>query len=216
MIFGIKQNKKTKTFTVPGSWQELTFGQVVQIVAEQTRDGFNELSLLSILTGVDRETLGGSKNHKQFSTMMSVVAQWYNDMPELSKGKPERIEIDGLFYDVPKGFDECVTISQRMEIERIFRESINEKLEVEVMPDVLAVIFQPIIDESPFDTDELEKTKDKLLGANGIDLTRIGSFFLRESVKALQRGRKDLVADTTETKRTRGLRSFLSSATSRR
>lgn len=170
------ENGKRQTKIVPTKWEELSLAQLVKVSAI-SHD--NVLELFCIITGIPTSVPENSRD-KSLERNIWQVVEFIGNPPNWKELKPlKRLFLNGVYRLVPEKFSNLM-IGQKIMIAQCVR-----KVEdmIEQMPRILAIIFQPVIDNGKFESKRIDKLAGEMLEVNGIEGYAIASsFFLRSKI----------------------------------
>jgi hypothetical protein len=181
-----KDKKKIK-LSAPTSWDELTLEQLIQIETMKKND---VLKLFCILTGLDMSIAENSKDKNLEAAVWQIVNFIANPPDWDSLAIPPIFQIGKEFAKTPLKYS-SLTVGQNILISQTI---LNVEDLVTKIPEVLAIIFQPIIDKGEFDSKRLEEIKEEVKKSNGLGAFAIGRFFFQNTKLIKAVGIKDLKA----------------------
>jgi len=156
----------------PSSWYELTLKQLIQI---ENTDKTDLVALFSILTGLTIEFAANSKDKKLEGYLWSTI-QFVTVAPDWKGLKPpKKLTLGDNQYKIPTDFRDLM-LGQKILIAGEFQE---EEDIINKMPLLLAIIFQPILDDGKFKDKRIPKVIELMEGGSGLELYAIASFFFR-------------------------------------
>lgn len=166
------QEGKKLEVTAPNSYYELPLDMFIRIEKEGKQD---VMKLFSILSGVNLKVAENCTDKKLERAVWEVVAFLSKPFDFAALDKPEKIEIDGQIYDVPKKL-ESLMIGQKIMIAQIVK-SVEDM--VNQMPKIMAVLMMPAYNKGEFDSDKIDELAGKLLNSNALSCYAITKgFFL--------------------------------------
>lgn len=195
---------------VPSSYSELTVGQFFKL-RDQAKDG---IDMLAILTHQTREYWAEQVDIDKISVLMESL-DWVKNIPNFASFlRPDRIEILGTWYDIPKGLG-LHTLDQHYCFEDLIMKS-NTMNDIDIIPQALAIYFQPLIDKSKFDRDRLPAIEELITTCRIEEAFPVASFFLLKYKKYSQRKQKHYTTNLLRKKEELALIDSISTASLQR
>lgn len=173
----IKYQGKKHMVNFPSGWDEITFRQLVSLRQDSTGEVGR---LLEILTGIERQAW--MNMHIGITGTIAGLLEWVSQKIDwYSLPVPKTIRIGEKKYKVP--FDLGLkTFGQKITLEAKVQKAMEEKRDLfEIMPDVMAIYFQPLVDDAPFNDERVEEIKDLFYDCPAVHVFPIAAFFLRNS-----------------------------------
>lgn len=173
----VKYQGKKHLVNFPSGWDELTFRQ---LAALRKQEGNDTGHLLEILTGIERNgwlnmPSGIAGTLARLLDWVQTPLNWYQLIP------PKAIKIGEKEYQVPKDLG-LKTFGQKITLETKVQKMLEQKKDLfEIMPDAMAIYFQPIVDGGNFDDQKAEDMRELFYDCPAIHVFPIASFFLRTS-----------------------------------
>lgn len=182
----VKYQGKKRLVAFPAGWDELTFRQFLEIRQFEPEHGGTP-RLLEILTGIEREAW--LNMHAGIAGTLSSLLEWVDTPPNYDVPAPTSIKIGDKTYSVPRDLG-METFGQKITLESKVQKYEEAKGDLfELMPDAMAIYFQPIVDEGPFDDRKAELLKEVFYNCRAVDVYPIASFFLRSAKDSVASGR---------------------------
>ena len=173
-----------KEFNLPTSYGELSHRQYMDLL--NLKDPNDFIGILSILSGLHREDWELCQDSMIDIAIMPHIS-FLNELFDKEYILPDTIEIDGVRYKLP-GTIEVNTFGQKLALQRCIANAEKKGLaEIEVYPYVVALYMQPIVTESEYNEDKVEKLEEKIRDCRIDEVFPIASFFLLNSVRSLQK-----------------------------
>ena len=171
----IKFKFNNATIEAPDSWPEVK----VEIFVNPHFLSRDSLSLLSVMTGIDRTTLANSTADIT-PALLKMVAFLEAEPQGWKEHPPAKFTLMGV---------EC-TVPQDIELERVgqkimFQDAMSKnKFIYEGIPDAIAIYMQPQLNNGVFDDAMLPEIRAEVMKLRIIDVFPIANFFL-DSWRAL-------------------------------
>ena len=167
--FNVNTDKGKLKITAPSSWEELTVKQLILI---KSVDSDDLIQLFSIVTGIEFDRLNNSKDAKLEAHLYQTI-EFLLESPEWEKIKaPRRYNLGGKLYEVPD--ISKATLGQNVMLSNTIA---NSKDFIGLLPKVIAIYFQPVIDGS-FNRHRIPEVEELVLNSAALDAYGVGSFFL--------------------------------------
>lgn len=166
-------------FELPTRWGELTFEQFYKL---QNSDG-SFLSLIEILTGIDKKVWQNSDDLMIKEKLLPYL-EWMSGEFDLQNYIiPDYLIFSGKKYPCPKDINKC-TAGQKWHLEDALQNRPEGMSDIQLLPIALAVYFQPLINESEYDSDKVDALVPEMNKLKLEDGWGIASFFLLNFVKS--------------------------------
>lgn len=173
----ITTNKGKVEALLKSSWSEITLKELLSI---NTTADDNPIRLLSIISGVDFDSLAESSDENLQNELYDLIAFLY-EQPDWKKiTRPSHLVIGGKPYKVPN--IEKETLGQKVMLDQLVTQGTSL---ISVIPQALAVYFQPIID-GKWDHKRLKEVEELIMETPCLHSHAIAGFFL-SSPKNLMR-----------------------------
>lgn len=174
----VKYQGKKRIVDFPTGWDDLTFGQFLAIRQyDDERDGAGRL--LEILSGVEKEAW--MNMHAGVGGTIASLLEWTTTPHNFDVPPGKKITIDGKDYRVPHDLG-MHAYGQKLTLETKVAKAMEENRDLfEIMPDAMAIYFQPIIQDAPFNDQKAEELKDVFNKCRAAEVYPIASFFLKSS-----------------------------------
>jgi hypothetical protein len=173
-----------KEFNLPTSYGELTYSQYDALLKLPESDDF--IGILSILSGLPREDWELCQDSMVDIAIMPHIS-FLNELFDNQYILPDTIEIEGKRYQLP-GTIEVNTFGQKLSLQRAIARAEKQGLqEMEIYPYIVALYMQPIVTESEYSEEKVEKLQEKIKHCRINEVFPIASFFLLNSVRSLQK-----------------------------
>ena len=162
-------------FTCPESWEEVTVGQYIKMESEDWQ-GDDVIKLLSILSGETLQELDNLKDVKQLTDALEELTKFtMNKPPEWDKLKGSKyIVLGGKKLIVPTDI-EGKRLGQKIMLSQIMRGGDLVKM----IPQAMAIYFQPEYDNSNFNRDRLPKIEQLINEMPIVEAYPVVRFFFR-------------------------------------
>lgn len=165
-----KTDRGLMSLDIAERWEELTLDQLIQVEKKGTLD---PLEMFSILTGMDLIFLDNQKESLEGEVFDMIqplfrAASGHGDHP-----RPARLWMGGKAYEVPR--PDKATLGQSILFMNMAE---NAKDLYDLVPDMLAIYFQPLLHGGTFDRHRLKEAKESILKAPGMDCLAVFTFFL--------------------------------------
>jgi hypothetical protein len=158
--------------TYPDSWDEITLDQFMKIEKLGIAD---PLTLFSILAGVELDFASGLDQELEPLVWDSVYFL-FGESPDWKEAKcPKMFIIDGKPYAIPK--IEKQTLGQSVMVTQLVN---NSETLFEVIPEMLAIYFQPLVTGGKFDREKIDIVRQSILKSTAVDCMGVANFFLRK------------------------------------
>lgn len=141
-------------FNLPTSYDELTFRQFFAM--REVKDDDN-IGFLAAISGLEREAWEQCSDI-DIATKIYVFLEWMKEPFQVEQFTPDKIKINGKYYDRPKGLGASVygQIEHiKSEYKKLDREGKND---YEGFPMLLAIIMQPVVTGQKYNYDLAYKT----------------------------------------------------------
>ncbi len=168
--FTFKHEGKSLHVDAPDRWSEVT---VAHFINPHFLSG-DSISLLSALSGIERNTLLNSKEDIAGQLMrmvgfLSIDAEGFN-----IKGLPKTFRLRGVECLVPKDI-ELERVGQKIMLQDAM---VKHKFIYSAIPEAIAIYLQPSLNEGVFDDAQLEDLIEEVKLLKIVDVYPIASFFL--------------------------------------
>lgn len=164
----ITTDQGKETILVPTKYEELTLRQLLALQSV----GSDPMKMFCALTGLEISTADNSKVDEE---VVYTIIAFLQDEPNWKELKhPKHLVIEGKPYKVPSIVKE--TLGQAIMLSQLIN---NSDSMVDVIPEALAIYFQPSIDKSKFDRERLPEIKKMILDSYAIESYATAHFFLR-------------------------------------
>lgn len=180
----IEIKKSNRVFYIPDNWLEVKLKHLINLEVWKG-DETDPVGLLACFMDIDPEIIANSR--REYWTELLTVLSFVFEPPKWDTLKmADTIDLDNKIIKVPKKlelerFGQMVLAAQYME--GIKEDSENIKL----IPDVMAVYLQPLID-GKFSRTRLDYTKRIILEMPAIKAVPIGRFFFLKLLKSRNYG----------------------------
>ena len=165
-----KTDKGLMTFDIAERWDELTLDQLIKVEKKGTID---PLEMFCILTGMDLTFLDNQKESLEAEVFDIIQPLFRAAMKQALHQRPARLLISGKAIEVPR--PDKATLGQSI----MFMNMVESSKDIyELVPDMLAIYFQPLIHGGPFDRTRLKEAREEVMKAPGMDCISVFSFFL--------------------------------------
>jgi len=186
------------TGEIPTSWDEVTLHQLIDFWNNKDK-GIS--FVLESFSGIPAKTWNAAPVEDVTNDIMPHL-KWIGEVPDFANLKcPEYVTIMGKKIKVPKDLD-LKSFGQKIMFEQIVKQNINEAGDldmVKVIPDALAIYFEPLFAEKDFDDERIEDFKVLMSrGMSGLEGYAVGSFFLMNYYGLKLSKRKNLILNLTQ------------------
>ena len=148
----IQKGKEHFKRDCPTSWDEVTVRQYIQF--ESDWNGKDLVKLMSILTGLDVETISNSKGNV-INQLTPIITFVQDSPPDFKKLPKKDLLINGKTIKMPKKLEQ-ETFGQMSELYKILED--KEDI-IKHIPRVMAIYAQPQL-EGAFNKETLDKTEE--------------------------------------------------------
>lgn len=181
----VKYQGKKRVVSFPAGWDELTFRQFLEIRQFEPDQGGTP-RLLEILTGIEREAW--LNMHAGIAGTLASLLEWVDTPPNYDVPAPKSIKVGDKVYPVPRDLG-METFGQKITLETKVQKWMQEKRDLfELMPDAMAIYFQPVMSDGTFDDKKAEELKEVFYDCRAAEVYPIASFFLRSAKDSIGSG----------------------------
>lgn len=179
-----------KQFSMPASYGELTYNQLKTLTRLPDPDNF--LSVLTVLTRITKEEWDQCPD-LDVDNKLAPFMQYLNEAFDPVFILPSKIEIKGVWYDLPGGIG-VNTFGQKIALQRAIARIEKEGIEeIDIYPYVVALYMQPTVTKLEYNEDKVEALIPDIMECKLNELFPIAGFFLKNCEKSLTKKRNDSV-----------------------
>lgn len=180
---------ENEVFTIPEKWAEVTVRQYDQMC--RYADDLNYARLLSILTGIEYDTLN-NYDCNQFVVNVFPVLEYAEKVPDFKTLKrAETITIGGRVLPIIKDPSK-ERIGQKLLMTSVLGNGENIKL-YEVIPFIVANYYAPKLHpENKWDEQHVQEVKEQVMGMPILDAVAEANFFLIGYIQGLKRNQSSI------------------------
>lgn len=163
--------------TAKTNWEELTLEEFIKI--ETIAPGkISIIEMFSILSGLHIDVISGTECEEIERQLFEICAGIQKNAPDFKELKPpKKLLIDGKVYDSPLKFNNTM-LGQKILLKQLIVDSKKQLLNI--IPEVIAIYFQPLMD-GKFDDQRIEPVKKLLLQSPALHCYALAQFFFLHS-----------------------------------
>lgn len=162
-------------FNIPTSYDELSLKQFYDL---KTVDSNDNVSFLSIISGLDKSIWSQCTDLDIVSKIYPYL-EWMKEEFNVELYTPDFLHIDGVKYKRPGGLG-IMCLGQIEHLKLLIKE-IGDKPgshDYDLFPDLLAIIFQPDVDNAEYNYDRAMELKESIYKCSLREAWPLASFFL--------------------------------------
>jgi hypothetical protein len=188
-------------FYLPQDYGELTLKQFFEL---RNSPG-DLLSVLSILSGIEKEKWELCKDLDLEYKLARCLEFLYQPFEPKKYILPDSMEINGKYYDRPKGLG-VETWGQKLALEQEYiRIQKEDKSEFDMYPFALALYFQPVYTGEKYKSELVDKILPDIMNCRLEEAFPIAAFFLSNYSKFRRKKRSDYLIPLARKKHVRAL-----------